>query len=136
MITFISQITGTMAIKILLVGLGGGLGSILRFLTSTYINRWYIQAFPMGTFVVNIVGCFLIGLLMAMAGKYLNEDLRLLLITGFCGGYTTFSTFSAENMFLLQNGNYATLGLYILASVAVGLLAVWLGDALVNWIYE
>ena len=80
----------------------------------------------MGTFVVNIIGCFLIGVL---TSYFLRVDnyLKFVLITGFCGGFTTFSTFSAENFSLWENGNYAMLLIYILLSVIVGLIAVYLG---------
>lgn len=136
MLTFTHQLKGTMAIKILLVGLGGGLGSILRFLTSSYFNRWYFQGFPIGTFLVNIIGCLLIGILIGLTGKVITEDMRLLLITGFCGGYTTFSAFSAENLLLFQNGQYLTLVSYILLSVIIGFFAVWLGNVAMNTLYE
>lgn len=123
-----------MLTKILLVGLGGGAGSILRFLTSAYINRWNITTFPLGTFLVNVMGCLIIGFLLGVTGKAFNEDIKLLLVTGFCGGYTTFSTFSSENLFLLQNGNYLMLVIYILASIIIGLLAVWFGVFLASLI--
>lgn len=123
-----------MLTKILLVGLGGGAGSILRFLASAYINRWNITTFPLGTFLVNVMGCLIIGFLLGVTGKAFNEDIKLLLVTGFCGGYTTFSTFSSENLFLLQNGNYLMLVIYILASIIIGLLAVWFGVFLASLI--
>lgn len=80
----------------------------------------------MGTFVVNIIGCFLIGVLTSYFLK-VDNYLKFLLITGFCGGFTTFSTFSAENYSLWQNGNYPVLLLYVLLSIIVGLIAVYLG---------
>ena len=80
----------------------------------------------MGTFVVNLIGCFLIGVLTSYFIK-VDNYLKFLLITGFCGGFTTFSTFSAENYSLWQNGNYSILMIYILLSVVIGLLAVYLG---------
>lgn len=80
----------------------------------------------MGTFVVNIIGCFLIGVLTSYFLK-VDNYLKFLLITGFCGGFTTFSTFSAENFSLYENGNYPILLFYILLSVMVGLGAVYLG---------
>ncbi|MGC4128546.1 MAG: fluoride efflux transporter CrcB [Bergeyella sp.] len=113
--------------EIIYVFLGGGAGSVLRFLVSNYTQKlWNINAFPMGTFVVNITGCFLIGILSAYFLK-IDNVLKFLLITGFCGGYTTFSAFSAENYSLWQNGNYTTLVLYILLSVFVGLALVFAG---------
>ncbi|KIA83278.1 camphor resistance protein CrcB [Kaistella solincola] len=107
--------------------IGGGLGSVLRFLISNYTQKLgNFNSFPLGTFVVNIVGCFLIGVL---ASYFLKVDnyLKFLLITGFCGGFTTFSAFSAENYSLWQSGNYSMLLIYIFVSVALGLLAVFLG---------
>jgi len=112
--------------------LGGGLGSLMRFWVSTYTQRlWNISTFPMGTFLVNITGCFLIGIL---TGYFMKEDnsLRYLLITGFCGGYTTFSTFSAENLHLWQNGSYGILALYSILSLGIGFLAVALGYQLIK----
>ncbi len=115
--------------NILLVGLGGALGSILRYLTSVVTSKYYHDVFPLATFIINIVGCFIIGLLIGYFGQINgdNQNLRLLFITGFCGGYTTFSTFAAENISLMQNHQYATLIAYTLASIIVGFLAVGLG---------
>ncbi len=115
--------------NILLVGLGGGLGSVLRYLTSVYTAKHYIGIFPLPTFIVNILGCIVIGVLIGFSNKteFLDSEMKLLLITGFCGGYTTFSTFSSENMFLYSNGYYATLIVYVLSSVLLGLLGVYLG---------
>lgn len=109
------------------VFIGGGFGSILRFLISNYTQKfWNINSFPMGTFLVNIIGCFLIGI---FSSYFIKTDgyLKFLLITGICGGFTTFSTFSIENYSLWQNGNYTILISYILASVILGILAVILG---------
>lgn len=112
---------------IIYIFLGGGLGSVLRFLVSNYTEKLMnIREFPFGTFTVNIIGCFLIGLLSAYFLK-VDNYLKFLLITGFCGGFTTFSTFSAENFSLWQNGSYFTLILYVLASVTIGLFAVFAG---------
>ncbi len=117
--------------NLLFVALGGGLGSVLRYLTSFWIGKSYSSAFPLGTFIINVLGCFVIGFLIGLSSKtLLNEELRLLLVVGFCGGYTTFSTFSAENMKLLEAGNYWTLSFYIVASVLLGLIAVWGGNTL------
>ncbi|MBS1597647.1 MAG: fluoride efflux transporter CrcB [Bacteroidetes bacterium] len=114
--------------NILLVGLGGGLGSIARYLCQKML-AWYAHSFPTGTFLVNILGCFLIGLFYALAEKqnFLNPEWRLLLMTGFCGGYTTFSTFALENIMLYRNGEFLYLGLYITGSVLLGIAATFCG---------
>lgn len=113
--------------NIVYIFIGGGLGSVLRFLISNYTSKLAnIQNFPLGTFVVNMIGCFLIGILTSYFIK-VDNYLKFLLITGFCGGFTTFSTFSVENYSLWQNGNYLMLFIYIALSVIVGLGAVFLG---------
>jgi len=110
-----------------LVGLGGALGSMLRYATSLLTARYYTNTFPIATFIANILGCFLIGMLISYFIKNSNQNLQLLLITGFCGGYTTFSTFSAENISLWQNQNYLSLITYTFGSIIIGCFAVWLG---------
>jgi CrcB protein len=119
---------------LLLVGLGGGIGSVLRYLTSATINKFYGSTFPLATFVVNVVGCFIFGLLFAYFSKHAeqSEQLRFFLITGFCGGYTTFSTFSAENFHLIESGNYFIPAINITVSVLFGILAVFIGMVLVK----
>lgn len=115
--------------QILLVGLGGAIGSILRYLTSLAVTKYEATAFPLATFLTNILGCLIIGVLIGYFGQQPggNQGLRLLFITGFCGGYTTFSTFAAENISLFQHQQYLILIIYILASIVTGFLAVALG---------
>lgn len=112
------------------VGLGGGIGSVLRFLTSRIVAR-YAQAewLFMGTFAANVIGSFLIGLFAGwmLANHPENQTFRLLFIVGFCGGYTTFSTFALENFRLIEMQQWGMVLLYTLASVALGILAVWVG---------
>ena len=114
---------------IILVGLGGGLGSILRYLTVVVVNKYFQQSFPWATFAANIIGCLIIGLLLGFFERhqFTNPDLKYLFIVGFCGGYTTFSAFAVENMNLFQSGNTLTALMYIAASVLVGIFAVWIG---------
>jgi len=113
--------------QFLFVGLGGAIGSMLRYATSLLTAKYYANTFPLATFITNILGCLLIGLLIGYFSKNGNQSLQFLLITGFCGGYTTFSTFAAENISLWQSQNYLTLIGYTLASVLVGFLAVACG---------
>ena len=117
---------------IILVGIGGGVGSIFRYLTSVFVGKYFQPLFPWATFAANILGCLIIGLLFGFFDRHqlTNPDLKYLFITGFCGGYTTFSAFAAENINLFQSGNTLTAFLYIAASVLVGLFAVWLGVTL------
>ena len=119
---------------IIYVGIGGAAGSICRYLAQLWIGRAAPSAFPLGTFLVNISGCLLIGLLYGMAGKFgwFTMEWRLLLITGICGGYTTFSTYSYEGISLLRQGNYLYFGLYVGGSVVLGLLATFLGTILIK----
>ncbi|MDR1161943.1 MAG: fluoride efflux transporter CrcB [Tannerellaceae bacterium] len=116
--------------QFILVGVGGGAGSILRYLTSLWVDKYvHPSHFPLATFVVNVIGCLLIGLLIGLSARYelFDRELKLLLVTGFCGGYTTFSTFSSENLRLLETQNYSLFFTYIIGSILTGLLAVWLG---------
>ncbi len=110
--------------QLLFIGIGGGIGSILRYWIQLAISRHTTMVFPAATFIVNITGCFLIGLFYALASRenMLNLEWRLFLITGLCGGYTTFSSFSYENIELLKNGHYLQFSLYTGLSIFVGLL--------------
>ena len=110
---------------ILFVGLGGFAGSVLRYL----VGRWLGGGFPWGTMTVNVAGCLLIGLLYAFAerGNLSSPGLRLLLMAGFCGGFTTFSAFMSDNIAMLRAGEFLPFALYTVGSVLLGLGAVWLG---------
>lgn len=119
-----------MALKnILLVGLGGAFGSISRYLGQKYLSQLYPNAFPIGTFFVNVLGCFLIGLFFGLAGRYeyFTPALRLLVMTGFCGGFTTFSAFTLEGMQLLNEQRFLIFTLYFVLSVLFGLIATFTG---------
>jgi CrcB protein len=118
----------------LLVGLGGGIGSIARYLCQKWFNENYPHPFPWGTFAVNLAGCFLIGIIYAASEKttVLSPQTRLLLITGFCGGFTTFSTFAFENMNLLRSGDTIYFLIYTIASVVLGITGVFGGMAIMK----
>jgi len=115
---------------LLLVGIGGGVGSMLRFLTSRLAVRFiHHEWLFVGTFIANIVGCLLIGLFSGwiLTHDTVNQSFRLLMIVGFCGGYTTFSTFAFENMRLMEMNQWGLFTLYTAASIVFGLLSVWAG---------
>ncbi len=115
--------------EILLVGLGGFAGSVARYLVSKLNITWQVFAIPMGTLTVNVLGSLIIGILVGLSVKsnLVSTELRLLLMVGFCGGFTTFSSFTNENLMLMQNGQFLTVILYTILSVILGFLAVYLG---------
>lgn len=115
----------------LLVGMGSFLGGGSRFIVSKVIQAWAPLSFPLGTFAVNILGCLIIGFLSGLhwPGGWMSPSMKLVLTTGFCGGFTTFSTFMNESTALMRDGNYLYFALYIGLSVALGLIAVAVGNA-------
>ena len=121
--------------KILLVFLGGGLGSSFRYLIGLALNRNDFLT-PYGTFFVNVMGSFLIGLLAGynLRTLNLNHEYQALLIAGFLGGFTTFSSFAFENLVMLQNGKFLLFSAYFFTTLASGLMAVGLGYYLSKFI--
>ena len=113
---------------ILMVFLGGGLGSALRFVISRALNKSALEI-PMGTFTVNIVGSLLLGLILGISLKSgsLSNNTMLFLATGFCGGFTTFSTFTFENQVFLRTGDYTNFALYTFGSILAGFSAIFIG---------
>lgn len=115
---------------LLWIALGGAAGSVLRYLAGGAAQKLSGASFPVGTLVVNATGCFLIGIL---AQHYMNAQanpqMRAALITGFCGGYTTFSAFSLETVGLLQGGEYPKAAAYMLLSVCLSIIATFAGMA-------
>ena len=113
--------------QVLLVFIGGGVGSALRYLVGKFLKT-STSGFPWGTFSVNVLGSLLIGILMGVALKNssFSENQTLLLITGFCGGFTTFSAFAYENQVFLKEGDFTSFFIYTLGSITLGLAAVFL----------
>jgi CrcB protein len=115
---------------IALVALGGALGSVARYKLSGWVLHHTIDwRFPAGTFTVNVLGCLVAGVLAGLAEKHdlLSADARVLLFTGILGGFTTFSAFGLETLFLLKRGELAIAAANVVVSVAAGLFALWLG---------
>ena len=116
--------------------LGGGLGSVLRFSVQQMLHERIVSySFPWATFTVNILGSFLIGLFYTLSARFnLSTEVRLLLTTGLCGGFTTFSTFMNEGAGLMKEENYLYMMLYLFGSLALGLIAVLTGHYLAKMI--
>jgi CrcB protein len=116
-------------IKYLMVGIGGFLGSVLRFWLGSFIGGRLGARFPYGTFVINVTGSFLIGMVLAVLATkaHWNSNWRYLIPIGFIGGYTTFSAFEYETFQLFQDGQLLTAMLNIALSVVIGVVGVWVG---------
>ena len=121
---------------VLLVGTGGFAGSISRFLLATYIDKQLNSIFPYGTLTVNILGCLILGIIYGLAEKYqiMTAEIRFMLATGFCGSFTTFSSFSYANHLMLQNQQWSQLMTYIIGSVVIGLIATIGGIGIGRWV--
>ena len=118
--------------EFLIVSTGSFFGGGARYVVSQWLQTLTSLPFPLGTFVVNVVGCLLIGFLSGLniGGAFMTPTTKLLLTTGFCGGFTTFSTFVNEGSALGRDGNFTWLALYIIGSLAVGFLCLLAGNSL------
>ena len=121
---------------LLYIGIGGMFGSIARYLTGQFFNRYFTDPLPVGTLVVNIAGAFLIGVIIGMGERYrwFTEPWHFFLAVGFCGSFTTYSTFAYENYTLIKGGHLSTLVFYITISLVAGILLAWGGYVLSKWI--
>lgn len=119
---------------IFIVGMGSFAGGALRYYLSTLIKCWCGQGFPYGTLAVNLIGCLAFGMLFAIfqRAEATCTSWCLLLTTGFCGGFTTFSTFSYEGMMMLQSGNYLGFATYMAISIILGLALMAAGYAVIR----
>lgn len=113
----------------MMIAVGGAVGSVLRYIISKWLNEQGSGDFPWGTFVVNVVGCLIIGLVYAIEEKTggMEPQLKLFLTVGLCGGFTTFSTFCNESFLLLRHDQLFLAALYAAASLFAGILAVYIG---------
>jgi CrcB protein len=119
--------------ELLLVCIGSFFGGGARYLVGKVVQSLVAVSFPWGTMAVNVVGCFLIGLLSGLSiGGQISPNTKLVLVTGFCGGFTTFSTFMNENLLLGRDGAMLSAALYTLLSLALGLVAVIIGYQLAS----
>ncbi len=115
--------------ELIYIFIGSGLGGLARFGFGKWINSFHSNEFPFGTFIVNILACFVLGFIVGFADnkQLISPQIRLFWIVGFCGGFSTFSTFGNETRLLLQNNNYSTGISYVLASIIICLLAIHFG---------
>jgi fluoride exporter len=116
-------------LKYLMVAIGGGLGSVLRFWVGGMVSTRMGSRFPYGTFLINCTACFLIGFIITLLAEktHWSPNLRFLIPIGFIGGYSTFSTFEYETFRVIQDGEFLIAFLNVFLSVLVGFTAVWLG---------
>ena len=118
---------------ILAIGTGSFIGGVLRYLLSQLVQTKFLSTFPFGTLTVNIIGCFLIGLVFGLTDKgNLTQEWRLFLATGVLGGFTTFSAFSIESLSLFRDGQFFYATVYISSTVVVGIIVTFIGFAIIK----
>jgi len=122
---------------ILIVGTGGFIGSVMRYLVQYFVEKGLTSTFPYGTLIANVVGSFIIGIVFALAekGNLLSAEWRLFIAVGICGGFTTFSSFAYNNFTMLKEGSFGQFFWNVGGSLFLGILAVYLGIILVRAIF-
>jgi fluoride exporter len=122
---------------ILIVGTGGFIGSVMRYLVQFYVEKGMSSTFPMGTLIANIVGSFIIGMVFALAekGNLMSSEWRIFLTVGICGGFTTFSAFAYNNFTMIKEHSYGQLLFNLGGNIFLGILAVYLGIVLIRAIF-
>lgn len=123
--------------NLLFIGIGSFIGGVCRYLLQQFVQNNYPSSFPYGTLIVNIIGCFIIGIVYELSGRgnLLSPEVRLFLATGICGGFTTFSSFAYENVSMVLEGEFLYALLYILLSVVIGFGAVHGGILFIKLIF-
>lgn len=126
----------TLIRNLILIGIGGCIGSIFRYLSQQFVQNHYPSSIPLGTMLVNIAGCFIIGVVYALSdkGNLLSPEMRIFLATGFCGGFTTFSSFAYENVSMILDGEFLYTSIYLLISVVIGFGATHAGILMIKFI--
>lgn len=124
--------------NVIIVGIGGFIGTITRYLLTLYIHKATDTIFPLGTLIVNLIGCFVIGFVIGLfeKGSLVSPELRLFLTVGFCGGLTTFSTFSSDIVNLLTDLEIFYFTIYLALSIILGILLSFAGKNLVMLIWR
>jgi len=118
---------------VLMIGMGGFIGTVFRYVLSLAIQNKFLSTFPYGTMSVNIIGCFLIGIIYALSDRgNISVEWRLFIATGILGGFTTFSSFSNETVSMLRDSEYCYALLYVLSTVFMGILATFAGIFLIK----
>ncbi|TAL67602.1 MAG: fluoride efflux transporter CrcB [Bacteroidetes bacterium] len=122
----------------LLVGFGGFIGSVLRYLTTLFVHKIIITNFPLGTLIINLIGCFIIGIFYGLfdKGNLLSPNLRIFLSVGLCGGFTTFSNFSNDTINLVNDSELLYLMLYMGLSIFAGISMTFLGKSIINYLWS
>ncbi|MFW6372025.1 MAG: fluoride efflux transporter CrcB [Bacteroidota bacterium] len=122
---------------ILLVGSGGFIGSVMRYLVQHYVEKGLSSTFPWGTMIANIAGSLIIGIIFALAekGNLINAEWRMFLAVGFCGGFTTFSAFAYNNLTMIKENNFMSLLINVGGNLFLGIMAVYVGIVLVRLVY-
>ena len=122
---------------ILIVGTGGFIGSVMRYLVQFYVEKGMSSTFPMGTLIANVAGSFIIGMVFALAekGNLMSSEWRIFLTVGICGGFTTFSAFAYNNFTMIKEHSYGQLLFNLGGNIFLGILAVYLGIVLIRTIF-
>ena len=118
------------------IGTGSFLGGVARYMLTRYVAAGIVGAVPYGTLAVNVLGCMLLGAIYELSNYYVDMplEIKLMLAVGFCGGFTTFSTFMAENMAMLSMNKLLQCATYAAASLLLGFVAMWAGHRMVQWL--